>query len=212
LKRVTHGHFLSESSEDAALSMEGCEPHSENFAGTILLSRHDHRWVMDWYKQGLVTDQCHKIRLDSGREILACMGQFGAQGFARTELYIADLLSPTGSLMAGGGGEFFHVSDTTGTCGSDLMNNANVDRITRTVIDRVEFRGVLLSVTAEFGQKQGTLEEVQRCIGEMNAGGFRAPPKFWPPTKTYRIDFVFDGKTYRVAPASAGSARIFAAR
>ena len=100
LTRVTRGHFLSPTSEDAALSMEGCEPHSENFAGTILLTKHDGQWVMDWYKEGSVTQQCHKIRLKTGRDILVCIGQSGAQGVVWTDLYLEDLLHPTANLMA----------------------------------------------------------------------------------------------------------------
>jgi hypothetical protein len=50
LARVTRGHFLSPTSEDAALSMEGCESHSLNFGGTILLTRGAQRWTMLWYK------------------------------------------------------------------------------------------------------------------------------------------------------------------
>jgi hypothetical protein len=33
LIRVTLGHFLSAASDDAVISTDGCEPHSENFGG-----------------------------------------------------------------------------------------------------------------------------------------------------------------------------------
>jgi hypothetical protein len=48
LKRVTRGHFLSPTSDDAVLWVEGCEPHSENFGGTILLTRNFQGWALEW--------------------------------------------------------------------------------------------------------------------------------------------------------------------
>jgi len=39
LRRVTFGHFLSASSDDAVISTDGCEPHSNNFGASLLLTR-----------------------------------------------------------------------------------------------------------------------------------------------------------------------------
>jgi hypothetical protein len=66
LSRLTRGHFLSPTSEDAALWMDSCEPHAENWGGTILMTRHSNRWVMLWYKAGVVTERCHKVPLRNG--------------------------------------------------------------------------------------------------------------------------------------------------
>ena len=97
---VISGHFLSPTSEDAALSMQGCEPHSENFGGTILLTRRAQHWAMLWYKAGVDTTKCHKVQLRDRRDVLVCIGGSRAQGIVVTDLYVGDLLAPTGSLMA----------------------------------------------------------------------------------------------------------------
>ena len=60
---VIHGHFLSPTSNDAALSVLGCESHSMNFGGTVLLTRQPKKWKMLWYKPGVQTEQCHKVPL-----------------------------------------------------------------------------------------------------------------------------------------------------
>src|SRR3974377_962841 len=44
LTRQIRGNFMSATSDDVALAMSGCEPHSENFSGTVLLSRRSGRW------------------------------------------------------------------------------------------------------------------------------------------------------------------------
>ena len=114
LKQVTRGHFLSPTSEDVALSMSGCEPHSENNGGTILLTRRAQRWVMLWYKAGVETEECHKMALKNGREILACIGGYGAQGRVWTDFYLEDLRAPAAVLMADAGrSHFFEILDDT---------------------------------------------------------------------------------------------------
>jgi hypothetical protein len=52
--------------EYAVLWMDGCEPHSENWGGTILMTRHSSRWIMLWYKAGVVIERCRKVPLRNG--------------------------------------------------------------------------------------------------------------------------------------------------
>ena len=94
LDAIVRGHFLSPTSGDAALSMSGCEPHSFNFGGTILITRKSGKWIELWYKGGVPTEKCHRGKLQSGREILVCLGEWGAQGGVSMELYLEDLLTP----------------------------------------------------------------------------------------------------------------------
>jgi len=125
LGAVTRGHFLSPTSDDAVLWMQGCESHQDNFGGTVLLTKRSQRWSMLWYKTAVQTARCHKVRLRNGREILVCMGGAGAQGATATSLYSKDLLSPKPTLMAGGSdddGTFFAAFDSTELCG---WNNDN---------------------------------------------------------------------------------------
>ena len=86
IEKIIRGHFLSAGSDDAVLSMAGCEPHSANFGGTILLSRKSGAWKMLWYKAGVDTSTCHKLRLKDGRDILLCLGEAGGQGNVTTDL------------------------------------------------------------------------------------------------------------------------------
>jgi hypothetical protein len=213
LARVTRGHFISPTSEDAALWMEGCEAHSENFGGTILLTRRSNRWAMLWYKAGVVTERCHKVPLKSGREVLVCMGTYGAQGDNTTELYVEDLLRPTCVMMAeGDNAPIFQVNDDTLTCGEGA-GDAEPDQpypITRAFIEKVEFNAIAMSVTARFGKRPMKPEDSSACTEEDLRE--HSVAKFFPLTKRYRIDFLFDGHDYKLAPASAAAARIFEVR
>lgn len=213
LMRVTRGHFLSPASDDAVLSMEGCEPHSENFGGTILLTQDFRGWNMLWYKAGVEASQCHKVQQRDGREILVCIGDSGGQGNVGTDLYVEDLLHPTAALMAEGEAPFFSAVDNTGTCGDNPESETKPFPVTRAFIERVEFlsntpnTGSAIAVTASFGVRPTTRELAEACLRVSDG-----PTAFAPPAKSYRLDFVFDGHDYKPTAASAETARMFASR
>ena len=200
LGAVTRGHFLSPTSDDAVLSMEGCEPHSYNFGGTILLTRKAGKWTKLWYKGGVPTETCHRGKLQSGREILVCLGESGGQGFESTDLYIEDLLSPKGALMADDGAKFFSIDDTIATCGYDFENKSKPFPIKHAFVERVDFQnagdGTLLGLSAfaHQGERTLTVVQVQECIDEGSPVKPHRGLSFNPPTKPYRVDFKFDGK------------------
>lgn len=208
LTTATRGHFLSPASDDAVLSMVGCENHPDNFGGTILLTRGVLGWAMDWYKAGVETSQCHKVPLRDGREILVCLGEDGGQGSVETELYLEDLLDPTPALRATDRAPIFGAMDEWLWCGENFEDETKPLPLTRAFIDKVEFPATssggaasTISVTASFGQRSIDPGMVETC--------FSSPGAFLPPVKSYRLDFVFDGHTFQPTPASAETARMF---
>lgn len=202
LYAVTRGHFLSPQSDDVALSMIGCEPHSENWGGTILLTRRSQKWIMLWYKAGVATDECHKVKLQDLREILICLGSEGGQGIVQTELYKEDLQSPTPTLMAAMGEGFFTISDTTGTCGWMSDDLAQPDPLIYAYIEKVVFRDVRggvasISVSAASGVRHMTRDDVDICTDEQNPSKPHKGLSFLPPTNSYQMDFGFEGGSCR---------------
>jgi hypothetical protein len=212
LGAVTRGHFLSPTSDDAVLWMEGCEPHSANFGGTVLLTRRSQRWSMLWYKAGVQTAQCHKVSLRDAREILVCIGSAGGQGNSATSLYSEDLLDPKSTLMAGEAddGTFFTAFDSTLACGWNEDNKNAPFPLVRTHIDKVEFSkgkgngASRVSVTASFGRREMEQEAVKACLEKKDG--------ILPDTKSYRMDFISSGQGYQPTPSSAETATIFKAR
>jgi hypothetical protein len=200
LARTIRGHFQSPTSDDAVLSMSGCEPHSLNFGGTILLTKQSGKWTMLWYKGGVPTANCHRLKLQSGREILICYGEYGGQGMVGRDLYIEDLLAPNEVLMAASGAGFFSVGDNTGSCGYNFEDESNPFPLTRHFIERVTFQNATdgtflgLSVFARRGERTMTPAQVERCIAEHRLPKGQRRLAFDPPTKPYRVDFKFDGK------------------
>lgn len=213
VESVIHGHFLSPSSDDAALAVEACESHSMNFGGTVLLTRHSKKSKMLWYKPGVQTERCHKVALADKREILVCIGSFGGQGQYWTALYVQDLLKPAGNLMADErDAAFFEVVDNTLTCGANMEDETTPNPLRLEYVERVTFgvqrkEAIVLSVIAHYGERSMTPEDVKQCEAKQNFAE-NAGPTFNPPTKRYEIDFLFDGRAYHVAPWSPKAAEM----
>jgi hypothetical protein len=205
LEAVTFGHFLSPASEDAVLWMPGCESHSSNNGGTVLLTKKSRKWTMLWYKPAIQTARCHKVLRPDRREILVCIATDGV-----TALYTEDLLNP---VMAGSArdGSFFTAFDDTPTCGwkQGDPEEPEAGSVIRSHIDKVEFsrNGAgtpSISVTASLGRKEMDWADIDAC----SAGN----DEVLPAMTAYRMDFRYDGRFYKPTPSSIGTIRIFDAR
>ena len=91
------GHFTAPSAENVLLSMNGCEPHANNFGGSVLLTRQSGKWERTWYVAGALTNSCRKIALATKREILLCEGGYMGSERELAEAYekgrrVGDLL------------------------------------------------------------------------------------------------------------------------
>lgn len=206
---VTRGHFLSAASDDAVISTEGCESHSENFGGSILLTRRAERWIMLWYQSGVETLRCHKVQLKSGRGILVCLGEYGGQGNVWMQLYIEDLVRPQGSLMAENSHGIFEVFDNSTICGGNVENESKPSALTHTLIEKIEFAASApagnATIVVEFslGRRAMTPEAVKACYAAPQP---RQAP-FTPTMHRYRMEFVFHGSKFVPTPSSAALAK-----
>ena len=201
---VTRGHFLSPKSDDALLAFHACESHSAHFGSTALLTREGGTWRRLWSKPGLITDRCHRMPLRSGRQMLVCELDEGAPGFVWTDIYLLDVLDETGvSRDDDDDHRTIFTAEESIPCGGPA-DDVIGEPIARAYIDRVEFHrrpsgdGQNITVFAQYGKTAMTAEMIAACSG--------------PPTKPYRIDFLFDGRAYKVAAQSASALRAFSQR
>ncbi len=207
LAAVTRGRFVSPQSDDVVLSMSGCESHSENFGGTILLARQSQDWMMLWYKAGLDTNECHKTKLREGRDLLVCLGGWGGQGLVQTALWQEDLHAAIPMIAGGDDKPLFEFWDNVFTCGENLEDESKPEPLRSAYIERVEFKknkaGVSgISITAHVGERQMTPQDVDECIDALNPKKSHEGFKFFPLIKREKIEFIFDGRTYHRSPTA----------
>jgi hypothetical protein len=88
------GHFLGANSEDVLVQGWSAETHPYLWGGTLLLTKENGKWVPAWYMSALITDNCEKVTLKGGRQILLCEVEDGGMGHQFHYLYSVDARSP----------------------------------------------------------------------------------------------------------------------
>lgn len=193
---VLRGHFLAADSEDAVLAEEGCLPHSAFFGGSFLVAKRSNGWVPVRFRQGLITNQCHKFAAADGRDVLICQHSYGGQGYVFRDLQFVDLRTPPTDPDE----VVFRTVNTLATCGESATDGPNFP-VENNSIDRIEYTAASMTVYARYGRAALNRGQVDACSRE-----------HWPsvPTKAYQIHFLFDGKSFHVAPGSRDAAKLFA--
>jgi hypothetical protein len=139
-------------------------------------------------------------------DALVCIGTAGAQGNSSTELYVEDLLDPKPVLMAGEE-SFFTARDTVGACGWNQEDEQKPYPVIRSRIEKVEFSfdkasgASLVTITATYGKRAMTPEDVKACLANRDS--------ILPSTRSYHLQFVFNGYDYSPVPSSANTVRLF---
>ncbi len=91
---VIYGHFLSPTSEDAAVSGWNAETHPSLWGGTLLLAGRSGKWTPVWYRSSIMTHSCRKLMMRTGRELLLREGEDAGMGAQVHYIYCVDLTRP----------------------------------------------------------------------------------------------------------------------
>jgi hypothetical protein len=83
------GSFTKPSAEQIAITMNGCEPHSSNYGGTLVVEKQNGAWVSVRYDSGFHPDVCQSFHRQDGIDILVCRFEDAHQsrGIARIIAY-----------------------------------------------------------------------------------------------------------------------------
>ena len=80
LKKMVFGKFSSPNTKEFAVDTQGCEPHSNNFGGIVLLENNNEILQKRYYQPGFRLNECLKFESSKDRDILVCNEIFQAQG------------------------------------------------------------------------------------------------------------------------------------
>jgi hypothetical protein len=156
---VIYGHFLSATSEDAAVSGWSAETHPYLWSGTLLLTKSKGTWKPLWYRSAVLTHSCGKAAMPSGREVLFCEAEDAGMGHVFHYVFSVDLTAPViwqKSLLA--------IADSYGS--SCVIRSQEVEHVTW---DDTSFR---LSIEIRTPQWRRTSTDV--CAGD--PGPAKRPP------------------------------------
>ncbi len=189
LAAVYFGRFVSSETENALLATQGCEPHVNDFGGTVLLARQGPQWRLLGYYPGIITASCHKLKSRAAHELLICLGDHTGQGVTDSVIYSLDFAAPKEKVM----NLIFTAEDTTSACAA-RVRKATIEKVTFTETGNI-------SISARLGSTTLSTAQQERCLDH--------PESIQPTTREYRIGYLFDGEHFTLSPTSAGAARLF---
>jgi len=186
---VMTGHFTSASDENLLLGMNGCEPHANNFGGSVLLTLEDGKWERTWYEAGALTNSCRKIGLATKREILFCESGYMGSGILAKSLYTLDLALPSDKRY----GKVILVEDSMNACISGAtLRRAFIEKVEFPDLNRDGVPDLRVSVQSGLTKKLTDSEIEKLCPDKL--------PQ--PALRGYSVEYFFDTDHFAVTPAS----------
>lgn len=191
LRAVMQGAFARAGASELLAEFFGCEPHANNFGGTLLLRQSGAAWRRVSYAPGMI-GLVRSFRLKNDRDLVLERGGYTGQGetteWVSTHDFAAKGDSAEHTLLS--------LQDTSLLyCESESVQIGDFAKL-------------------EFPDLNGdglpdlriTVRSGKVTVPAMYHGNCEKP--FKPPqVPTYQIDFLFDGKTFHVSPQSAGTLR-----
>jgi len=201
LKRAFTGHFTSTTAENLILSGRGCEPHSENTGGSFVFVMDGSTVKLLHYDEALITERCHRFEVRGAPDMLVCTDDWGAQVTLWLYVYQA-------AFDEDGDSDVHRIFETVDLsrqhCGIDFFTDQATfiqeSHLTGLNIEESREGLPVLFVTANFGKRYPTDEERKAC-----QQGTPIPLAL----RIYRLEFVFDGKTFRPSEATKASLKAF---
>ena len=199
---VIPGHFRSSASQDALVTIAGCEEMHASIGWGFLVTRRGRSWEALDELLGMDLRHCRGKRFQSGRDLLVCEG-YQMESF--------ELMHGFNAVFVEGRSIRFRnlmtATDTTRLCDSQ-------DRVQTAEVDKIEFRDLNgdgiedVSFTASLGSMRDTRRRQAACQeAQDRKPGARGPvPR---DLKTYRIDYLFDGQRFTLAKESEAAAKLF---
>lgn len=193
------GSFTSAGADQRALPMAGCEPHSENFGGMVLLERGANGFIFHRYVSGLSAAQCWPVRRDDGRDLLVCTRSDVHQGTGEQQLFAWDFAASDAQLLE-------HdalvnvVDDEMSGCWSERGTAVSSTRMS---MPRLSQRAGRVELNVELDARRGlvTAAYLARCK-ELEQAPEGAPPnpkrrpRLLLASHTERLVFRFDGTKF----------------
>ena len=80
LEKVVYGSFTQAGTREVLADFDGCESHSSNYGGSVLLRQLSQGWSAARYESGLRSNNCLKFPSNNRRDLLVCQGYYAQMG------------------------------------------------------------------------------------------------------------------------------------
>jgi hypothetical protein len=179
------GSFVTSEATEAYIPLVGCEPHSYNYQGAVLLRKLNDRWKFVRYDAGVEAFTCTPFRYRTGADLLVCNGAWVGQGYLVSYVN-ATYIGPTTTNQI----PIVRAQSNEGTC-DDIADDAKITGFRR--VSAQKRQGLEVTITEAHGKRT---EGTDECP-EGNAGR----------TVTHQVSFTFSGTVFTPTPGSVATVR-----
>jgi hypothetical protein len=187
LKSVIYGSFTRTGASEAVAGFSGCEPHSDNYGGSVLLEKAPTGWKAKSYQPAFISNRCLKYPLKSGRDMLLCEAGDSVQGAVYARLFTFDYAQPEQHRDE----TLISTTDTVNTCMPGDHTVGSIEQVQLRDLNHDGMADLVVSIKAARVQIREGQEE--NCPDKLGL----------PPVKVQELDFLFTGETFKIAPWSA---------
>jgi hypothetical protein len=181
---VMYGRFLSAGETNAIMDMQGCEPHANNFGGTMILRwRGLTNWEFVRYEPGVRSGDCLKYGTKAGHDVRVCQSFWGGMGFTIEGFAVYDDTRksvPSDGLVT--------ITSNSDQCTDPKLNDFHILKVDRVNINRDNRPDLRIQVSERHAQ----LSKAGECNDTLQ----------WGPVKKLVLEFLFDGAKFVPTPAT----------
>jgi hypothetical protein len=179
-----YGRFLGVGETNAIMDMQGCEPHANNFGGTMIL-----RWrgLTNWeflrYEPGVRSGDCLKYATKAGHDLRVCQTFWGGMGYTIEGFGLYDYTRksvPSDDLVT--------ITSNSDQCTEPNLNDFNILKVERPNINRDNRPDLRIQVSERHAQ----LPKAGECSDKLQ----------WGTVKKLVLEFLFDGTKFVPTPAT----------
>ena len=181
---IMYGHFLSAKETNAIMDVSGCEPHANNFGGTVIL-----RWLglTNWefvrYEAGNRSGDCFKYAARAGHDVRVCRSYWGGMGFTVEGFALYD-----DTRKSTGSDALVRITSNGEQCIEGKLNDFNILKVDRVNINRDSRPDLRIQVSERHAQ----LPKAGECSDKLQ----------WGPVKKLTLKFLFDGAKFVPTPTT----------
>jgi hypothetical protein len=209
VRSLTLGHFSSPTSEEAIITSGNCYDTMPGMGISVLLGKRNGKWTKLEDSLASQSDVCTLRHQTSGRDYLTCESTHYSRD--------GEVTQTLGTMTVANEAMDFHLLftavDNTASCFVQGL-------VEKAEIKDIDFRDLNgdglddISITATYGSFKMTNRLREQCSAafadRVQTTGTGTKPYPEPAAiKTYKIQFLFDGLTYHLTPASLAAAQLF---
>jgi hypothetical protein len=195
LETMVTGSFSKAGAKQAAAVFNGCEPHSDNWGGTLLVEWQGKTWSALSYRSGLHPLSCLPFPKPGAHDVLVCSWASTHQGHTAWMLDVYDFTRGSDEKPELGWDRLLTLQDdSAASCSDDGDGRVSVASLDELRLARAGSLPPRVLVTASYGEQRKTPRYRAACEASREDGGESVRLGESVPAAKHELEFAWSGE------------------